>query len=274
MYCLQKILLVRPTAPLQNKKGKNLIREIVKTGRTDILSLIPQKVKPEFPVPSLFVRLPKESSSSNEFSTEKTKKLRRLEYNYGRTDILSLIPQKVHPEVQVPELFVRLPKETISFHESSTEKTKKLKSLEYNYEKELNNLQLKYERYRAINKNLYEEQLLLHRNETKDKQAKILNNIFDFHEIEKKELKDLQRKHCKDLLRTMFLLAIPICPICFEGMSPLIKIFQCTNGHVVCETCRQNLSICPYCRKEFMGRAIGLEQHLRSMQIQVDKDWL
>ena len=78
-------MLVRPTAPLQNKKGKNLIREIVKT---------------------------------------------------GRTDILSLIPQKVHPEVPVPELFVRLPKETISFHESSTEKTKKLKSLEYNYEKE------------------------------------------------------------------------------------------------------------------------------------------
>jgi hypothetical protein len=30
------------------------------------------------------------------------------------------------------------------------------------------------------------------------------------------------------------------CPICTEEMKPPRKIFQCSNGHVICELCKIN----------------------------------
>ena len=30
------------------------------------------------------------------------------------------------------------------------------------------------------------------------------------------------------------------CPVCMEEMKPPKKIFQCSNGHVICEHCKNN----------------------------------
>jgi len=61
---------------------------------------------------------------------------------------------------------------------------------------------------------------------------------------------------------------VPECPVCLEEMAPPTRIFQCTNGHLVCETCKTDLRpcICPKCRQEMAGRATGMELFLRSFQ--------
>jgi len=40
------------------------------------------------------------------------------------------------------------------------------------------------------------------------------------------------------------------CPVCYEVMSPPSRIFQCSNGHLICEQCKQRQEIrsCPTCR--------------------------
>ena len=45
------------------------------------------------------------------------------------------------------------------------------------------------------------------------------------------------------------------CPVCLEEMKPPKKIFQCSNGHSFCETCKMNpaLRSCPVCRVFFNG---------------------
>lgn len=36
------------------------------------------------------------------------------------------------------------------------------------------------------------------------------------------------------------------CPICFE--VPLAEIYQCKNGHTICNECEANVKECPQCR--------------------------
>ena len=40
------------------------------------------------------------------------------------------------------------------------------------------------------------------------------------------------------------------CPVCLEVMLPPKKIFQCANGHLICERCKNHPEIrsCPSCR--------------------------
>ena len=40
------------------------------------------------------------------------------------------------------------------------------------------------------------------------------------------------------------------CPVCLEIAWPPKKIFQCREGHIVCDTCKANpnLKTCPMCR--------------------------
>jgi len=59
----------------------------------------------------------------------------------------------------------------------------------------------------------------------------------------------------------------PECPVCFERMAPPTRIFQCRNGHLVCEACRSQLSpcICPRCREGIVGRATDTEDMIRSL---------
>ena len=36
------------------------------------------------------------------------------------------------------------------------------------------------------------------------------------------------------------------CPVCMEEMKPPKKIFQCSNGHVICEHCKNNPEVREY----------------------------
>ena len=53
------------------------------------------------------------------------------------------------------------------------------------------------------------------------------------------------------------------CPICLERMKPPKKIFQCKNGHVLCETCIEKVYRCPTCRIPFSG-----EQRIRNIALE------
>jgi len=61
---------------------------------------------------------------------------------------------------------------------------------------------------------------------------------------------------------------IPSCPVCWEAMKPPRRIFQCQNGHLICEVCRSQPQTrgCPTCRQPIMGRATAMEQLLADLQ--------
>lgn len=50
------------------------------------------------------------------------------------------------------------------------------------------------------------------------------------------------------------------CPICFEEMQPPIKIFQCSEGHILCENCFKKIiestKTCPFCGRDVASSAI------------------
>jgi len=52
------------------------------------------------------------------------------------------------------------------------------------------------------------------------------------------------------------------CPVCLEEMKPPIKIWQCMDGHPVCDTCRRRpqVTACPVCRQDIVGRNILAEK--------------
>lgn len=45
-----------------------------------------------------------------------------------------------------------------------------------------------------------------------------------------------------------------VCPICFELLVG--QVFQCVNGHVICEKCVKSVLSCPQCRIEYNGAPI------------------
>eukprot|EP00092_Neocalanus_flemingeri_P002181 GFUD01002321.1.p1 GENE.GFUD01002321.1~~GFUD01002321.1.p1 ORF type:complete len:259 (-),score=63.64 GFUD01002321.1:341-1117(-) len=59
----------------------------------------------------------------------------------------------------------------------------------------------------------------------------------------------------------------PECPICFEEMKPPTRIIQCRSGHLICQKCKERpqVVICPTCKQEFTGRAIGMENYLKTI---------
>ena len=59
----------------------------------------------------------------------------------------------------------------------------------------------------------------------------------------------------------------PECPVCLDQMLSPLRIFQCRDGHLVCEICRDGLpsAKCPECRGTMTGRATGMEQFLRTV---------
>ena len=48
------------------------------------------------------------------------------------------------------------------------------------------------------------------------------------------------------------------CPVCLEEMKPPRKIFQCSNGHAICEYCRHHREVtcCPTCRIKFTKKNV------------------
>jgi len=57
------------------------------------------------------------------------------------------------------------------------------------------------------------------------------------------------------------------CPVCMEEMKPPRRIWQCSDGHPVCEFCRKKPAItcCPTCRKYIVGRSTIAEKLARSL---------
>ena len=60
----------------------------------------------------------------------------------------------------------------------------------------------------------------------------------------------------------------PSCPVCWEAIKPPKRIFQCVNGHLVCEVCHRQPQLrgCPTCREPIMGRATAMEHFLADLQ--------
>ncbi len=58
------------------------------------------------------------------------------------------------------------------------------------------------------------------------------------------------------------------CPVCFE--VPEKEIYQCKNGHTICDECSEDMSLCPQCRVEMGGdnkiRSRALENLLDMMK--------
>jgi len=52
------------------------------------------------------------------------------------------------------------------------------------------------------------------------------------------------------------------CPICTVLMGPPTHIWQCEEGHIICEKCKNNPEVrsCPSCRGKFSGRNVALER--------------
>eukprot|EP00092_Neocalanus_flemingeri_P019546 GFUD01021176.1.p1 GENE.GFUD01021176.1~~GFUD01021176.1.p1 ORF type:complete len:257 (+),score=70.36 GFUD01021176.1:57-827(+) len=52
------------------------------------------------------------------------------------------------------------------------------------------------------------------------------------------------------------------CPVCREEMKPPVHIWQCSQGHLVCEPCKTRPEVrhCPTCRQEIVGRATVVEK--------------
>ena len=50
------------------------------------------------------------------------------------------------------------------------------------------------------------------------------------------------------------------CPICFEEMLTPMKIFQCSQGHLLCENCFKKVSdstkVCPFCKRDVVTTPI------------------
>nr|ACO12369.1 E3 ubiquitin-protein ligase SINAT3 [Lepeophtheirus salmonis] len=67
------------------------------------------------------------------------------------------------------------------------------------------------------------------------------------------------------------------CSVCLEDMKPPIKIFQCLNGHVMCDTCKSHPEVitCPTCRVPLVGvnslmRNLPMEKLARSYYNKLD----
>jgi len=52
------------------------------------------------------------------------------------------------------------------------------------------------------------------------------------------------------------------CPFCHEEMCPPKKVFQCVDGHNLCEKCRSrdDMKACPLCMAHFSGRNAAVEK--------------
>jgi len=52
------------------------------------------------------------------------------------------------------------------------------------------------------------------------------------------------------------------CPVCAEVMSPPAHIWQCGDGHILCQNCRNHPEVrnCPECRGKIVGRNLAMER--------------
>jgi len=67
--------------------------------------------------------------------------------------------------------------------------------------------------------------------------------------------KECERKGKSDTRKTI---SLPHCSVCLEVPAPGLKVFQCPEGHIFCQSCqeRPELSSCPECRASLTGVSI------------------
>merc|ERR1719500_1464121 len=67
--------------------------------------------------------------------------------------------------------------------------------------------------------------------------------------------KECERKGKSDTRKTI---SLPHCSVCLEVPAPGLKVFQCPEGHIFCQSCqeRPELSCCPECRASLSGISI------------------
>merc|ERR1711879_69087 len=63
------------------------------------------------------------------------------------------------------------------------------------------------------------------------------------------------------------------CPVCSQEMRPPVHIWQCAQGHPVCEPCKARPEVrhCPTCRQRIVGRATLVEK-IAEQVFSPDKD--
>ena len=78
--------------------------------------------------------------------------------------------------------------------------------------------------------------------------------------------KELHR-HLSKLTTKSEVVPCPECPVCYESLQPPAKILQCVSGHLTCLPCASKVERfdCPMCKQDFTGRAIAMEQFLRTL---------
>ena len=78
--------------------------------------------------------------------------------------------------------------------------------------------------------------------------------------------KELHR-HLSKLTTKSEVVPCPECPVCYESLQPPAKILQCVSGHLTCLPCASKMERfdCPMCKQDFTGRAIAMEQFLRTL---------
>ena len=60
---------------------------------------------------------------------------------------------------------------------------------------------------------------------------------------------------------------VPECPECLVKMAPPLQIFNCSNGHLICNLCKPRIpgNLCiTLCQGSYTGRAAAVEQMVRN----------
>ena len=65
------------------------------------------------------------------------------------------------------------------------------------------------------------------------------------------------------------------CPVCYATIKQT-PIYQCRNGHVVCENCRPRLTTCPTCRDEpiYLNEIGNLRKLSKAWRKSKSKPWV
>merc|ERR1712098_832732 len=97
-----------------------------------------------------------------------------------------------------------------------------------------------------LNKRVLDKKKELHALRTKMEEKKTEINAF---------IKDVEKEIRKTTIEKQDLSYILQCPVCLDNCKPPLQIWQCREGHILCESCfsRPELKTCPQCRMSLQG---------------------
>ena len=89
-----------------------------------------------------------------------------------------------------------------------------------------------------------------------------------------------RNKHKEDnkyvTLQSRQMLKLLECPVCLEVAWPPKKIFQCMQGHIICNGCRKHLKVtkCPICRQQLKASNTARNLALENLALGITSDKL